>query len=206
MGNESNSKSKNCNIFPDFISYEILHKYSGIEDENLFKNYLHYIFMDISKFNEKHNKKLIDKLSFYDFMSLPFFVSEKLFKSFDSNNDNNLDENEFINNLKKLYCGNFYESAEIIFNLLDYDKDGKIQKDDVTLMLCFLPLSTNEKDNKESIFLEQNNSRKEIEEIINKTFNKYNGTLKFKQFIEVIMNKKSDVYLELICYFYQKTF
>ena len=203
MGNESNSKSKNCNIFPDFISYEILHKYSGIEDENLFKNYLHYIFKGISKFNEKHNKKLIDKLSFYDFMSLPFFVSEKLFKSFDSNNDNNLDENEFINNLTKLYCGNFYESAEIIFNLLDYDKDGKIQKDDVTLMLCFLPLSTNEKDNKESIFLEQNNSRKEIEEIINKTFNKYNGTLKFKQFIEVIMNKKSDVYLELICYFYQ---
>ena len=72
MGNESNSKSKNCNIFPDFISYEILHKYSGIEDENLFKNYLHYIFKGISKFNEKHNKKLIDKLSFYDFMSLPF--------------------------------------------------------------------------------------------------------------------------------------
>ena len=203
MGNEANSKSKDFNFLPDYITFETLHEYVGIEDSNLFKNYLHNIFMDISIYDEKHNKKLINKISFYDYMKLPIFIAEKLFNSFDRDNDNNLEEKDFINNLIKLYCGTFYQTTEIIFNLLDYDKDGKIQKDDVTIMLSFLPLSNNEYDNNEIYEEKQRNSRKEINEIINKTFSKYNGILKFNQFVDVVKNKKSDVYLELICYFYQ---
>ena len=202
MGNEANSKSKDFNFLPDYITFETLHEYVGIEDLNLFKNYLHNIFMDISIYDEKQNKKLLKKTSFYDYMKLPIFICEKLFNSFDSNNDNHLEEKEFINGLSKLYCGTFYETSEIIFNLLDYDKDGQIQKDDVTIMLSYLPLSKNENEF-EIIEEKQKNSRKEIEEIINKTFSKYNGILKLKQFVDVVINKKSDVFLELICYFYQ---
>jgi Ca2+-binding EF-hand superfamily protein len=61
-------------------------------------------------------------------MKLPIFISEKLFCSFDSNNDNKIEENEFVINLYKLYCGTFNETSEIIFKLLDYDKDSIIQK------------------------------------------------------------------------------
>ena len=202
MGNETNSKSKELSSLPDYITFEILQEYVGITNIKLFKNYLHNVFMDISIYDEKQNKKLLKKTSFYDYMKLPIFICEKLFNSFDSNNDNHLEEKEFINGLSKLYCGTFYETSEIIFNLLDYDKDGQVQKDDVTIMLSYLPLSKNENDN-EIIEEKQKKSRKEIEEIIHKTFSKYNGILKLKQFVDVVINKKSDVFLELICYFYQ---
>ena len=202
MGNETNSKSKELPLLPDYITFEILQEYIGITDIKLFRNYLYNIFMDISIYDVKQNKKLLKKTSFYDYMKLPIFICEKLFNSFDLNNDNYLEEKEFINGLSKLYCGTFYETSEIIFNLLDYDKDGQIQKDDVTIMLSYLPLSKNENDN-EILEEKQKNSRKEIDEIIHKTFSKYNGILKLKQFVDVVINKKSDVFLELICYFYQ---
>ena len=198
MGSD-NSKTKESNSENEYFSFKSIHKYVGIEDPILFKNYLHNVFLDLSIFDQKLNTKLINKIAFYDYMKLPIFISEKLFCSFDSNNDNKIEENEFIINLYKLYCGTFYETSEIIFKLLDYDKDNIIQKDDVTLMLSYLPLKQNE----ESPEQNQIKSRKEIDEIINYTFSKYNGQLKFDQFVDVVMNKKSDVYLQLICFFYQ---
>lgn len=73
-------------------------------------------------------------------MKFPFFISEKLFQSFDCDDDDKLNENEFIIGLSKLYLGTFEETAQVIFNFLDYDKDKKINKEDVKLMLSYLPL------------------------------------------------------------------
>lgn len=73
-------------------------------------------------------------------MKFPFFISEKLFQSFDCYDDDKLNENEFIIGLSKLYLGTFEETAQVIFNFLDYDKDKKINKEDVKLMLSYLPL------------------------------------------------------------------
>ena len=200
MGNENNIKSKESKdlySIPDYISFENLHEYIGIKELNLFQSYLHNIFTDLSIYNEKDDKNVINKIIFFDYMKLPIFISQKLFNSFDLNNNNYLDEKEFINGLTKLYSGVFYETLEIIFNLLDYDKDGKIKKDDVSIMLSYLLLLNNKN------IEEDKNCKKEIEDIINKTFSKSKGVLNFKQFTNVIINKKSDVYLELICYFYQ---
>ena len=200
MGNENNIKSKESKdlySIPDCISFENLHEYIGIKELNLFQSYLHNIFIDVSIYNQKDDKNVINKIIFFDYMKLPFFISQKLFNSFDLNNNNYLEEKEFINGLTKLYSGVFYETLEIIFNLLDYDKDGKIKKDDVSIMLSYLLLINNKN------IEEDKNCKKEIEDIINKTFSKSKGVLNFKQFTNVIINKKSDVYLELICYFYQ---
>ena len=201
MGNENNIKSKESKdlySIPDYISFENLHEYIGIKELNLFQSYLHNIFTDLSIYNEKDDKNVINKIIFFDYMKLPIFISQKLFNSFDLNNNNYLEEKEFINGLTKLYCGTFYETLEIIFKLLDYDKDGKIKKEDVSIMLYYLLLINNTNIEEEKSF------KKEIEHIINKTFSKSNGILNFNQFMNVIINKKSDVFLELICYFYQK--
>ena len=67
--------------------------------------------------------------------------------------------------LSKLYLGNFEETTQVIFNFLDYDKDKKINKEDVKLMLSYLPL-------KKSILSKneiQEKSLLEINNIINKT-------------------------------------
>lgn len=49
-------------------------------------------------------------------MKFPFFISEKLFQSFDCYDDDKLNENEFIIGLSKLYLGTFEETAQVIFN------------------------------------------------------------------------------------------
>ena len=198
MGNDTTKE----NMQNEYITFEAIHKYIGIKDKKLFKNYLHEVFIDLSLNDPTTKKKYLDKVIFYDYMKLPIFISEKLFDSFDSNSDNKLKENEFINGLTKLYMGDFNETSSIIFNLLDFDKDNLIQRDDVKLILSYLPLKI-EKDSIEKQEEIQIKSSFEIEEIINKTFNKYNGVLNFKQFVDVVTTKKSDVYLQIICYLYQ---
>ena len=47
-------------------------------------------------------------------MKFPFFISEKLFQSFDCYDDDKLNENEFIISLSKL--GSYEETAQVIFN------------------------------------------------------------------------------------------
>ena len=197
MGSDNSKKEQETK--DEYFSFKSIHKYIGIEDPILFKNYLHNVFIDISSFDEKLNKKYINKIVFYDYMKLPIFISEKLFCSFDSDNDNKIEENEFVLNLYKLYCGTFYETSEIIFKLLDFDKDGIIQKDDVIITLSFLPLNQSG----ESFEENQIKSRKEINEIINYTFSKYDNELNFEKFVDAVINKKSDVYLQLICFLYQ---
>ena len=196
MGNENNKNSQE-----GYITFENLRKYIGITDIISFKKYLHEVFIDLSARNESNNKKFFSLVMFYDYMKLPIFIAEKLFNSFDKDKDGFLSENEFINSLSKLYMGTFKETSEIIFNLLDFDKDGVITKEDVKIILSYLPLnSENLKDFSEI----QERSLEEIDEIINVTFNKYGGRLKFNQFIDVVMNKKSDIYLQLICFLYQQ--
>ena len=198
MGNDTTKE----NIQYQYITFEAIHKYVGITDKKLFKNYLHEVFIDLSLNDPITKKKYFNKVIFYDFMKLPIFICEKLFDSFDSNSDNKLKESEFVNGLTKLYMGDFTETSFVIFNLLDFDKDNLIQKDDVKLILSYLPLKI-EKDSIEKQEEIQIKSAFEIEEIINKTFSKYNGVLNFKQFVEVVTTKKSDVYLQIICYLYQ---
>ena len=198
MGNDT-SKEKTQD---EYITFETIHKYIGITDKKLFKNYLHEVFIDLSLNDPTTKKKYFNKVIFYDYMKLPIFISEKLFDSFDSNSDNKLKENEFVNGLTKLYLGDFNETSFVIFNLLDFDKDNLIQKNDVKLILSYLPLKI-EKDSIEKQEEIQIKSSFEIEEIINKTFSKYNGVLNFKQFVDVVTTKQSDVYLQIICYLYQ---
>ena len=37
--------------------------------------------------------------------------------------------------------GNFEETAGVIFNLLDFDKDWKINKEDSKIVLSYLPIN-----------------------------------------------------------------
>ena len=84
----------------------------------------------------------MSKISFYDFLKLPIFISDKLFKSFKNHNKGGLLESEFVNGFYKLYMGSFEETTKIIFNLLDFDKDSEIQKEDIKFILTYLFLNS----------------------------------------------------------------
>lgn len=211
MGIE-NDKKKQDN--KKFITFEIIQESLGIKSHSLFKKYLQEIFVDLSCKSEKSKSKILSRLTFYDYIKLPFFISEKLYNSFaSSSQQEGLTEEQFVNGFYNLYMGTFEETSKIIFNLLDFDKDGIITKEDVKIILSYLPLNdVSEKKGenldtvKESLGF-QMKSLEEIEGIVNQTFTKYENMMNFEQFMDVVQNKKSDVFLQLISLLYlQKPF
>ena len=109
----------------------------NLSNPKLFKKYLHDVFLDLSTQSQQKNIKYISRLIFYDYIKLPIFISDKLFNSFKNHIKDGLLEIEFISGFYELYMGNFEQTTKIIFNLLDFNKDSIIQKDDVKLFLAY---------------------------------------------------------------------
>ncbi len=208
MGNDTEKKDK---INKEFITFEIIQESLGIKNPNLFKKYLQEVFIDLSTKMENSKKKYLSRLTFYDYIKLPIFITEKLYNSFaSSSQQEGLKEDEFVNGFFKLYMGTFSETTQVIFNLLDFDKDGIIKKEDVKIILSYLPLNdvSEEKEKKLESVREvlgfQMKSLEEIDDIVNKTFKKYEDKMNFEQFKDTVQNKKSDVFLQIICFLYQE--
>ena len=210
MGSDSIKKEKNSN---EYITFEKIQETLGLKNHILFNKYLQEVYTDLATKNEKSkdNEKYLSRFTFYNYIKLPIFISEKLFNSFAASpKQEGLSQDEFVNGFFKLYMGNFQETTKAIFNLFDFDKDGIIQKDDVKLILSYLPLNdvNEEKDkNLESLHEVlgfQMKSLEEIDEIVSNTFKKYENKMKFNQFKDTVQNKKSDVFLQIVCFLYQQ--
>ena len=208
MGNDQEKKDK---INKEYITFELIQKSLGLKSPTLFKKYLQEVFIDLSTKVEKSKTKCLSRLTFYDYIKLPIFIAEKLFNSFaSSSQQEGLKEEEFVIGFYHLYMGTFSETSQVIFNLLDFDKDGIIKKEDVKIVLSYLPLNdvSEEKEKKLESVREvlgfQMKSLEEIDDIVSKTFKKYEDKMNFEQFIDTVQNKKSDVFLQIICFLYQE--
>lgn len=184
----------------DFIDFTNIRLSFGYFDTELFVIYLKEVFKDLSERSESSKKKGVSKITFYDYVKLPIFIAEKLFNSLDMDNDGFLNSKEFVDNFYKLYMGNFDETFEMIFTMLDFNKDGIVNKGDVKLLLSYLPLKT---DKTKMEYKYQMDSFEEIDEIIKETFSE-RETLRFDAFKKSIESKKSDIYLQIICFLYQR--
>ena len=207
MGNDY---EQNSNSSEDYIPFEAIQESLGITDLFLFKKYLQEVFVDLSSKINNSKNKILSRITFYDYIKLPIFISEKLYNSFSYENKEGLTENEFVEGFFYLYSGTFQETAKIIFNILDFDKDGIIHKEDVKIILSYLPLNDmNESIDKnnnslKNIFRNQMKSLEEIDDLLNLTFDKYEDEMNFEQYLDIIQNEKSDVYLQIILFLYQK--
>ena len=210
MGREQQSEEVNKE---DYITLQAIQESLNIKEPILFKKYLQEIFNDLSNRGAKNkNIKYMSRTTFYDYIKLPIFIAEKLFSSFSNRNKDVLVLEEFIDGLFNLYTGSFEDTAKIIFNLLDFNKDGLINNDDAKIILSYLPLSDNninDNENKKEelvskIFGEQMKSLEEIAQIVKNTFNRYEGEINLEQFIESIKNNNSEVYLQILCFLYDQ--
>merc|ERR1712032_393439 len=181
----------------EFIDFDSLRKFINIDDISLLALYLREVYKDLSDRGDSNKKKGITKNNFLGYIKLPVFIGEKLFSSFDCDNDNYLSIVEFVDGLTNLFTGDFYKTIKMIFALLDFDKDGIIKKGDVKLLMSYLPLKT---ENKQIGYKFQMASFAEIEEIIKNTF--LSETLKLNDFIKITETKRSDVFLQILCFLY----
>ena len=116
---------------PEYITFESIQKMIGVADISLFVVYLKEIYKDLASRNDSTLKKGISKSTFYDYIKIPIFISEKLFFALDKDGDGFLSSTEFVEGLKNLYTGDFDKTLTIIFDMLDFDKDGEIITDDL---------------------------------------------------------------------------
>lgn len=184
----------------DYIDFTNIRNSINITDINLFSMYLKEVFKDLADRSDSNKKKGISKITFLDYMKLPVFITDKLFTSLDRDDDGFLNTKEFVDGLCKLYLGNFEETAEMVFSIFDFDKDGIINKGDVKVLLSYLPLKT---DKTKVEYKYQMESLAEIEEILKITFGS-KDKMKEEEFIKTIECKKSDIYLQFICFLYQR--
>ena len=189
----------NINDTNDRIDFDSLRQSLNLQEIHSFKAYLKEIYKDLA--DRRDNKKTgISKLTFMEYMKLPVLICEKLYQSLDLDNDNFLISSEFIEGLTVLYTGTFEETCKIIFNIYDVEKTGEITVGNVKVILSFLPLKT---DKTKTEYKYQMESLEEINEIIQQTFGN-KKTLKLKDYLEAIEKRKSDTFLQLICFLYQR--
>ena len=180
----------------DLIDFNAIRKLVDIDDTALFDTYLCEVYKDLTDRAESSKKQGVGKITFLDYMKLKVFISEKIFMAFDKDLDGFLNQKEFIDGLMTLYLGNLQETAQIIFNIFDFDKDGLINKGDIKITMSYLPL-------KDSTHKNQMESLTEIDEILDIYF-KDKKTINYKEFLDVVKNKKSDLYLQLLCFIYDE--
>ena len=186
----------------------IIKKYQ-VQDINTFQNYLAEIWGDLAR-RGKEPSKGIKKITFTQYYELPGIISDRLYAVFDRNNNNFLDPAEFIGGMTTLFTENFEKLAKFIFRFYDFDNDNKITKEDVRVVLSYVPLNIDFNAGKKKVMkYEKNNfkehieSQKELFDILSTSFGD-KDTLNFEEYINVVENKSSDIFLFILIFLLEK--
>ena len=185
-----------------------------IEDKDLLKKYLKEIWSDLSKRGSKEdNSKGINKVNFNKYYELPGIISERLFTVLDKDKDGVLSQSEFVNGMKSLFsqAESFDSLARFIFDLYDFRSSEKIQKDDVRVVLSYVPLQKNEPNanniKRENIVNENFQDRVESQEqlfnILNIAF-KNKKEIDYEEYLQVIKKVNSDIFILILMFLLEK--
>lgn len=182
----------------DYIDFNLIRSALNV-NSNLFSLYIKEIYADLSSRPDSDKEKGISMNTFSNYLKLPMYISKKIFASWDKDNNDCLDFKEFSYGMNKIFLGTFEETAKMIFSIYDFDKDGKIRKSDVKLLLSYLPIKSDSEIN----YKNQMESFNDLDQILSDTFCK-SENLDFSEYLQVIENKKSDIYIQLICFIYYR--
>ena len=176
-------------------------------DQDALELYLMDVWKDLS---ERDNKKGmgLTKYVFQSYYDLPLIICERLFKVLDTKDHSSLSQEDFVIGLTNLFLGDYKTLIKIMFNMYDYNRDGKISKNDVKIVFNYIPLKPNDIYQRYKIKYEGDNinDRKESIVEINKTLEKifeedYIDEDYFKYAIE---NINSDLFIFLLVFLYEK--
>ena len=197
------------------INLKSLIKKFLVQDLGPFEAYLKDIWIDlynrVTK-NKNDPKEISDiklkglsKVIFNSYYNLPGIIGERLFKVFDTNSNDSIELNEFVDNMKTLFYEEYEKNTEFIFDFYDFNNDGIINKEDVRVVLSYITLNYSDNNSKiKSIdktgitIKHRQMGQEELNDIFNKCFNDKhikNEEMDFKDFRYIIENINSDIYL-----------
>ena len=171
-----------------------------VQDKKVLRIYLKEIWLDLCQRNNDKQTTGITKITFSSYYQLPGIILDRLFNVLDSNKSGFLESNEFISGMITLFCGEFDSTSKFIFDFYDYNKSGKITKEDIRTVLSYVSLSQEIQNYKDRV-----HSQQELYEILEKCFAKVkNEEMGYKEFKKIIENENSDMYLMILLFLYEK--
>jgi len=190
------------------LDFQKIRRKTQVKDFVSFELYLKNIFSEIAKkeINGK-DQKGIDKISFIEYMNIPFIVGEKLFNSLDKSQKGHLTKGEFVQGIINLYVGDLEETQKTIFNILDFDRDGIIIPEDSRLLISFIknlsktPANVIKQKLQSRDTINDEENLEEIDELINNFFNK-KSYMTFEEYRYNIEKLNSDVFFVFIYFLY----
>ena len=180
-----------------------------VKNVDAFKQYLKQVWKDLNSRSGDDNEKGIDKVTFQRYYELPGLISERLFSVFDTNNTGYLTLQEFTENMITLFSSDLEQLLQFILKFYDFDRDQKITKEDVRVVLSYIPIYKKRK-NKQNKGLkfdtedynDRLKSQKELHEKLDIIFGD-KESLDFNEFSDIIKNKNSDIFLFILVFLYE---
>ena len=184
-----------------------------IEDEELLNKYLKEIWSDLSKRSVEESAKGINKITFNKYYDLPGIISERLFTLFDKDKDGVLNLQEFVTGMKMLFSQveTFDSLAKFIFSFYDFRDCGKIKKEDVRVVLSYVPLQKTDLNSMkegnieliEENFQDRVESQEQLFNILNIAF-KNKEEMNFEEYTNIVKNVNSDIFILVLMFLLEK--
>ena len=192
------------------INLKILFEKYFIKEENQInlKKYLVELYHDLSHFSSKEENGVSYETFIY-FLNMPYPISSNIFKLLDKDKNNYLNIEEFVLGLYDIYGANsFSKLSNFVFNLYDTDRNGLVSKEDIHLILSYIPLDRNlrnkflHRDYYNINYNEIKKNQKMIEKTLNNIYHNRNF-LNLENFNFTIQKVCSDIFVTILIYLYE---
>lgn len=128
---------------------------------------------------------------------MPGIINERLFSVCDINSDSYLDQGEFTNGMNCLFSENYQKLTKLIFDIYDFDSDGYVSREDVEIILSYIPIKTKNLQTHKFAnedFNDRVESKNEIFRILEKVFES-RVTIDYELFVKNIENTGSEIFI-----------
>jgi hypothetical protein len=108
--------------------------------------------------------------------------------------------------MRILFTESFNKSSKFIFDLYDFDKDGKVSKEDIRTVLSYIPLNTKVKLTGKfegESYKDRIESQEELHAILEKSFGE-KEFLNYQEFYSVVEHTCSDIYFYILVFLLEK--
>lgn len=196
--------TENNQIPPTKIDVNELIQPYKVENVDAFELYLTGVWKDLA--SRSDNKYMgINKITFSKYYELPGIIFDRLFNVFDTGKTEYLDLNCFLQGMLTLFSKDFEDLVKFIFHFYDFDKDGKISKEDIRIVLSYVPLNRSKiaKKGEDDEFKERVESQDELHNTLDTIFQD-KEKIDEPEFVSIIENINSDVFLFILIFLYEK--
>jgi len=190
------------------VDVEQMTKNLRVDNMEAFSNYLKDVYTDlygrvIENKNDPKEKQVkqsgVTKSVFDKYYELPGIIGDRLFRVFNKSNREYITLKEFSSGMKNLFCDDFDKTSKFIFDFYDYDNDGKINKEDIRVILSYITLGddvSSKTPMKNLSYTNRINSQEELINILKICFKDIKGEyMTYDDFKKVIEEVNSDIYL-----------